>query len=153
MQENPKILLVDDDEDIREILGVILGKNGYQITMVESGAMAIEAVKNEPFNLAIIDLNLPDLTGLEVSKKINEINEDIITIIITGFASLETAVEAMNAGAYSYIVKPFNIDAVVTTAKQAIEKQRLSVENKHLAQELKERNEELAGLYQELKDR
>ena len=132
------ILIVDDDHNTRKTMGKILKAKGFDVEEAGTGAEAIAACKAKFFNIALIDLRLPDVSGFEVLKSVCGINEDTIAIMITGFASLDSSIEAMNKGAFSYITKPVNIDQALIIIEKALEKQRLSLENKRLLKELKE---------------
>ncbi len=151
MAEEKVVLVVEDQDGERRTLCGILEDEGYKAVGVDRGEAAIEETKKRFVNIAIIDIRLPDLSGLDVLKAIREINEDTVGIVTTGYASMETAVEAMNTGAYTYIIKPFNVDAVVATLKRALEQQRLTIENRALLKELKEANKELENTLVELK--
>ncbi|MFA5143722.1 MAG: ATP-binding protein [Candidatus Omnitrophota bacterium] len=140
------ILIIDDDPDARRTLGKILNAKGFEIEEAGTGAEAIRSCGGKFFNLALIDVRLPDTSGLEVLKAVHGINEDTIAIMMTGYASLDSSIEAMNKGAYSYITKPVNMDAVLVVIEKGLEKQRLSMENKRLMQELKAANEKLKEL-------
>jgi signal transduction histidine kinase len=140
------ILVIDDDANSRRTLGKILKIKGYGVEEAGSGNEAISKVKNKFFNIAVVDVRLPDISGLELVKIISDINEDTIVITLTAYASLDTSIEAMNKGAYAYITKPLNMDGALLVIKRALEKQRLSMENKRLLKELKEANEKLKEL-------
>ena len=151
MDEEKVVLVVEDRDGERRTLCGILEDEGYKVIGIDKGEAAIEEAKKRFINIAIIDIKLPDLSGLDVLKAIREINEDTVGIVTTGYASMETAVEAMDAGAYTYIIKPFNVDAVVATLKRALEQQHLSIENRKLLRELKKANKELENTLVELK--
>ena len=119
---------------------------GFEVEEAGTGAEAIASCGAKFLNLALIDVRLPDINGLEVLKAVRALNEDTIAIMMTGYASLDSSIEAMNKGAYSYVVKPLNMDALLAVIEKGLEKQRLSMENKRLMQDLKEANEELKGL-------
>jgi two-component system response regulator PilR (NtrC family) len=102
-----QILLVDDDEALRNLLSNILQRAGYSVKSFENGKEAVEASYEEFFNLALIDIHLPDMKGLELLTKLRKTEPEMIKIMITGQASLDTAIEATNKGADGYVVKPF----------------------------------------------
>ena len=140
------ILIVDDEPNARKTLGNILKAKGYEAEEAGTGSEAVRSCRAKFFNLVLIDVRLPDMSGLEVLKAVHEINEDTIAIMMTAYASLDSSIEAMNKGAYSYITKPMNMDAVLVAIEKGLEKQRLSMENKQLLEELTVANEELKGL-------
>jgi len=132
------ILIVDDDPNARKTLGKILKAKGFDVEEAGAGAEAIAACGAKFFNLVLIDVRLPDTSGLEVLKAMRGINEDTIAIMMTGYASLDSSIAAMNQGAFSYITKPVNMDQALIIIEKALEKQRLSLENKRLLKELQE---------------
>ncbi len=132
MHLKERILLIDDEEFIRSNLKRILKSAGYKVTVVESGTSALDLFKKTEYDLILLDLNLPDIHGLEVLKKIKELNEETLVIIMTGYASVESAVEALKLGAYDYIKKPFKADAIKLIIKLAIETLSLKKEVKQL---------------------
>ena len=122
------VLLVDDDEALRNVLSNILQRAGYSVKSFESGKEAVEASYEEFFNLALIDIHLPDMKGLELLTKLRKTEPKIIKIIITGQASLDTAIEATNKGADGYVVKPFEPKKLLEMIKLKLSKQRQKVE-------------------------
>ena len=145
-------LIIEDDPNARKTLGKILKAKGFEVEEAGTGAEAIRSCGAKFFNLALIDVRLPDTSGIEVLKAVRALNEDTIAIMMTGYASLDSSIEAMNKGAYSYITKPVNMDAALAVIERGLEKQRLSMENKRLLQELKEANEYLRKAYEQLKE-
>jgi len=140
---NGLILIIDDELGMRETLSDILEDEGYEVFATETGKDAIEEVKNRFFNVVFIDINLPDISGLDVLKSIKQIHNDTYSIMLTASATIENSIKALNQGAYAYIVKPFDIKTIKDTIKKAISEQRLVLENKRLLQELKSSNEAL----------
>ena len=122
MVANQLILIVDDDANMRKTLEEILRVNNYQTVGVGSGKEAVRLIGKEIFQAALIDLRLSDLSGLDVLKAIKEKSPETECIILTGFASTETAVQAVNLGAYSYVQKPYDIDQLLLTINRALEK-------------------------------
>jgi two-component system cell cycle response regulator len=119
------ILVVDDEEVIRSLLADALAEIGYNVELASSGEEAVEKIKHASFEILITDLRMPGMNGIEVIKKFKEINSDICIIVITGYPSLESAVEAMRQGAYDYITKPFKLDELRIIVRRAVEKQAL----------------------------
>lgn len=149
MENDINILIVDDEANICESLKDILGEDGYKTASAGTIALAEKELKDKFFNIVIIDLKLPDGSGLELLKKIKQINEETIGIVFTGFASMESAVTAMNEGAFAYIQKPINMDEARILIKKALKMQKLSLDNKLLLNRLKEISvkDPLTGLY------
>lgn len=145
------VLIVDDDRGIQESLSLLVGGFGYEVFSAEMGLDAIEKVKNRFYNVVMIDIKLPDISGFEVLEKIKEINDDIAAIIMTGYGSLDVSIDAINKGAYTYIFKPFKADEVVTTIEKSLEKQKFMMENKQLKHELEEVNKKLSAINKILK--
>jgi two-component system NtrC family response regulator len=127
-----RILIVDDDENIRKVLMTILEDEGYTVESVGTAKSAIEKTKRNFYNLVLIDIRLPDMEGIEILSKIRETVPKMRKIIITGYPTLQNAMEAVNRGADAYIVKPFDMDKVLKTIKEQLEKQE---EEKSYSQE------------------
>jgi PAS domain S-box-containing protein len=113
------------------------------VSAVENGTDAIAEIKDHFFNVVFIDINLPDINGLEVLKSLKQINSDTYSIMLTASATIENSIKALNQGAYAYIVKPFDVKMIKDTIKKAISEQKLVLENKRLLKELKSSNEAL----------
>ena len=131
-----RIIVVDDEPGMREFLEIMLQKDGYSVVTAGDGRQAEEKINSQMFDLAIIDVQMPTMDGLDLLKKINEKAPDTTVIMITAFASHESAIEAMKHGAYDYITKPFKIDEIKLVIKKALEKKRLVTENTRLKREL-----------------
>jgi two-component system, NtrC family, response regulator AtoC len=123
-----KILIVDDEAFICENLERILGEEHYHTLVARNGQIALDALGEELIDLVLLDLNLPDIHGLQVLRKIKELDPDLLVIVITGYASVESAVEALKMGAYDYIKKPFKADVIKLIVKLALEAQSLKRE-------------------------
>ena len=124
MGEPGIILVVDDDETIRRVLAAILEEKGYIVDTAESGKEAIKMSKKNFYNLALIDIRLPDTEGTQLLKALKETTPKMVKIIVTGYPSLKNAIEAVNKGADAYILKPFNIENLLKTVKKHLGKQR-----------------------------
>ena len=124
-----EILIVDDDKTLLSALKTVLDHENH-VTICNDGNKAIELCKNEKFDLIITDLMMPGASGLEVLTESRKMDPDILVVLITGFASLETAVQAIREGAYDYITKPFKLDEIRIIVNNAREKIRLIRENK-----------------------
>ena len=123
MVENARILVVDDDENIRKVLKTILEDEGYTVDEAEDAKKAIEKSRRNVYNLALIDIRLPDMEGIELLTKMKDTVPKMRKIIITGYPTLQNAIEAVNRGADAYILKPFDMDKVLATIKEQLRKQ------------------------------
>jgi len=121
--ETTRILIVDDDENIRKVLVAILEEEGYSVDSVGTARKAIDTSKKKFFNLALIDIRLPDMEGTELLGRINETIPRMRKIIITGYPTLQNAIEAVNKRADAYIMKPFDVEKVLETIKDQLKKQ------------------------------
>lgn len=139
-------LIVDDDPNARKTFGEILKTNGFEVEEAATGSEAVRSCEAKFFNLVLIDVRLPDISGLEVLQAVHALHEESVLIMITSYASLDSSLEAMNKGAFSYFTKPVNIDAALVVITKGLEKQRLSLENKRLLKELAEANKKLEEL-------
>ena len=134
MEEKSNILIVDDDESTCKTLTLIFGKKGYETVTAGTGQEALEKAEKRCFNLTLLDIKLPDIEGIKLIAPLKEINPDMVVIMITGHASIENAVQALNEGASAYIIKPLDIDQVLMMIGEALEKQSL-IEDKREAEE------------------
>jgi PAS domain S-box-containing protein len=136
MDQQAKILIIDDDEKASRTLGLILEQKGYQAVSQPSGAQGVEAACKDFYNIVLLDVRLPDMPPTEVIGPIKAHYPDTVVIMVTAFASTETAVNALNAGASGYIHKPLDMEQVFTTITNALEKQQLVIKNRELSQTL-----------------
>ena len=125
----PRILVVDDERSMRELLAIVLRREGYEVLLAESGRAAVDLLEHEPVDLLISDIKMPDLSGVDVLRAAKKVDQDILGIMITAFASTETAVEAMRLGACDYLSKPFDIDLLKMKVREKIENRQLRQEN------------------------
>ena len=130
------ILVVEDDAGAKTTLCGILEEVGYRVIGLEKGADALKTMKKSSFDVVVVDIKLPDASGLDILEMAKEINPEVAVVITTGYASVETAVDAVNQGAYAYFVKPVNPDEIKNTIANALKQQRLSLENKKLVESL-----------------
>lgn len=135
--QTPHILVVDDELSMRELLEVMLGKEGYQVSCAESGREAISMIEKTDFDLLLCDIRLGDVTGIEVLRASKEHSPDIVVIMISAYASTEAAVEAMNEGAYDFVPKPFDNEELKQTIENALNLKTLEHEKEILDDELK----------------
>lgn len=131
-----RILVVDDEESIREFLEIMLKKEGYEVTVAEDGQKAIDFLAKKSFDMVISDLQMPNVTGIELLRSVRDQYPDLLFMMITAFGTTETAVEAMKLGAYDYITKPFKIDEVRINIANALRSKNLEVENRSLKKEM-----------------
>jgi two-component system response regulator HydG len=131
-----QILVVDDDKTMRDACHQILTRQGFQVEEAPSARQGLGLLERSSFDVILLDLVMPDLDGLETLKKIKSVDNDCEVIIITGYGSIPTAVEAMKAGAFHFLSKPFAPDDLRTVITRALEKRRLNLENLYLRQEL-----------------
>lgn len=136
--ENIDVLVVDDEAVIREGLRRILEKEGYHVETSASGQIALERLQDENYGLVITDLKMPGMSGMEVLKAIKILQPEVPVIIITGFSTVDTAVEAMKNGAFDYIAKPFTPDQITEKVRKALEQRAVLLENIFLKKELGE---------------
>ncbi|HDJ27795.1 MAG TPA: sigma-54-dependent Fis family transcriptional regulator [Proteobacteria bacterium] len=138
---NPRaqLLIVDDEASMCEFLEIILQKNGYQVSSRQSARAAIKDLETGTFDLVISDINMPEMSGLELLQLIKEKSPSTEVIMITAYASTDTAIQAMKRGAYDYIIKPFNNDEILLTIEKALKNSQLQRENRRLQQELEKR--------------
>jgi DNA-binding NtrC family response regulator len=138
MAARANILLVDDDERLCRAAGKVLAAEGYRVASAHSGREALDGLKDESVTLLISDLRLPDLDGIALLKQVRERRPEVEVVMITGHGSIEKAVEAMRLGAYDFIQKPLDSTALLKTVAKALEKQRLSNENRQLRHQLQQ---------------
>jgi two-component system response regulator PilR (NtrC family) len=136
MMPKNKILVVDDEKSMREFLEIMLRRDGYDVEAAESGAMALVKIEKRFFDAIICDVKMPEIDGLGVLKKAKETWPDTAVIMITAYASTETAVEAMKQGALDYITKPFKVEEIRIIIKRALERKCLERQNKLLKKQL-----------------
>jgi len=154
--KKPHILIVEDDAEMRETLSDILSEEGYEVKTTGKGkealALAMEEKEKLPFAICLIDLKLPDIDGIKVLEEIKHINPGVYAIIMTAFASKETAIEALKAGAYSYIEKPVNMEELLHVIKRATESYQLQEEKKRVEEELRKNEEKLKNIFASVTD-
>ena len=146
MDRQISILIIDDDLGACETLSDILEDEGYKVLTLERGLQGIEQIKSRFFNVVLLDIILPDVSGLEVLRAIKKINSEVCVIMITGYAKLENAIEALNNGADAYINKPLNMDEVKLNIKRGVERQIILQEKKRLEQKVRETKEYLENI-------
>ena len=123
MGERARILVVDDDESVRKVLKTILEEEGHVVDTAQNGKEAIKKSNAKFYNLALMDIRLPNMEGTKLLTAMKETTPKMVKIIITGYPSLENAIEAVNKGADAYILKPFNMDKVLKEVREYLKKQ------------------------------
>ena len=122
---SPRILICDDEIGPRESLRMIL-KDKYELLFAEDGQQAVDRLAEEKVDLILIDINMPRLSGIEALQRIKEIDDEVQVLVITGFGSLDTAIQAMKYGAYDYITKPFDMNAILRLVEKGLARRRSS---------------------------
>lgn len=135
-ESSARVLVVDDEKVIREILSEFLTMEGYLVRSVEDGERALSELRIRPYDMVISDLKMPNVGGLELLETIATEELNVLTVIMTGFGTVETAIEAMKKGAYDYILKPFKVEEVVHVVQRGLERQALQAENVRLREAL-----------------
>ncbi|MCL6630638.1 MAG: response regulator, partial [Armatimonadetes bacterium] len=134
---NKHVLIVDDEEGIRLVLVDLFTELGWIADQSSNGTKALDMALSKDYDLVIVDLSLPGIGGLEILRNIKESKPDVPVVMITGYASMKSALQALKLGAYDYLTKPFKLDYVQRIAEHAVERKRLIYENKYLQEELR----------------
>jgi DNA-binding NtrC family response regulator len=141
LTDRPRVLIIDDEESIRDAMSLVLRKEGYRVRSAASGQEGLNLFSIEGFEIAFVDLKLPGTSGLDVLSRIKEADPQTPVIIITGYGTIESAVEAMKRGAFHYLTKPFTPEEVRVITRKALESRRLLLENISLRRELEAKAE------------
>ncbi len=124
MSEQTRILVIDDDENITKVVSAILKDQGYSVDIAGTGTEAIKKTQTNHYDLMLVDIRLPDMEGTEVIIRVRDTTPKIRKIIVTGYPTLQNAVTAVNRGADAYIMKPFDVEKMLATVKEQLEKQK-----------------------------
>jgi signal transduction histidine kinase/DNA-binding response OmpR family regulator len=151
--EPARILVVDDEQTVGEVLLEFLAGEGYQLTLARSGDEAVKMLAVFSPDVILTDINMPGLSGLEMMRFAKEADPEVCVIVLTGHASTATAIDALRQGAYDYVTKPFDLEAVHKIVKSGLQHRRLRVLNNELVEELRRKNEILRHHEQELRER
>ncbi|MGD9123647.1 MAG: sigma-54 dependent transcriptional regulator [Desulfarculaceae bacterium] len=136
-----RILVVDDEQHVRRVLEVMLKRSGYEVHTAEGGQAGLDKFAGEIYDLVILDLRMPDLDGISVLSRIRQAEPDQTVLMITAYASVETALEAMKQGAFDYIGKPFKEEEILLVVEKALERTRMLADNRRLRSEVTDRYE------------
>lgn len=134
-----RILVIDDEKSICDLLAVVFKKEGYEVKTTPSPRQGLELIKEESFDLLISDIKLPELSGMEVLKKVRKMQPELPVIMITAYGTIKEAVEALKIGALDYVIKPFDVEELKILVSKGLERRRLEEENIRLRRELAER--------------
>jgi len=145
-KDSIRILIVDDNKSSRDILEDLFIQQGYDVRVASDGLEAIDCLKEEEIDLVLTDLKMPGADGLQVLRESIQINPDIMVVIITGYASLDSAIESIREGAYDYVKKPFDLQEMLLIAEKASDKIYLTRENRKLTQMLHNTQSEMERL-------
>src|SRR5271157_3098331 len=143
-----QILVIDDDKAMRDACYQILSRQGYQVELAAGARQGLTLLERSSFDAILLDLVMPDLDGLETLKKIKALDSEVEVIIITGYGTIQSAVETIKAGAFHFLSKPFVPDDLRNLVNRALEKRRLDLENLYLRQELKSKDDKSVLVYE-----
>lgn len=149
MHQTGPILIVDDEQFFQDLLSGILREQGYEVHVAGSGEEALRVCENGRYKVVVMDLVLPDILGTKVLIRMREKDPDIAVVMVTAYASMESAIEALKAGAYDYIKKPIVREDLIHSVNRAIERQHLSIQNQELNRQLEARLEEMKSMSRE----
>lgn len=150
---NGNLLVVDDEESVAVTMGAILEMDGYQVAVSTTGADAIEKLHQFDFDLVLTDLRLDDADGLSIVSEVCRVQPETVSIILTGYASLESAIKALREGAYDYLIKPCDVDELRAVVARGIERRQLGVQLKLRLAELEQANGTIQRMNRELQTR
>lgn len=138
-----RILVVDDELFVRELLLEFLSAQGYDVSLADSGEKAVELMQTQPADLVLVDLKMPGINGIEALRQIKKIAPDILAIIMTGYPTIESSIEALRHGAYDYVIKPFKLDDLKSSIERALREHTLKVETSQLKDRIEQLETEL----------
>jgi len=137
LRKSAVILVIDDEESMRDSCSQILTKDGFRAEVAENGSVGLEKIKELKPDLTLVDLKMPGISGMEVLEKTREIDPNIISVVITGYATVDSAVEAMKKGAYDFLPKPFTPEELRLIIRRGLERRKLILETESLRREKK----------------
>lgn len=138
-----RILVVDDELFVRELLLEFLSAQGYDVSLADSGEKAVELMQTQPADLVLVDLKMPGINGIEALRQIKKIAPDVRAIIMTGYPTIESSIEALRHGAYDYVIKPFKLDDLKSSIERALREHTLKVETSQLKDRIEQLEAEL----------
>jgi len=138
-----RILVVDDELFVRELLLEFLSAQGYEVSLADSGEKAVELMQTQPADLVLVDLKMPGINGIEALRQIKKIAPDVRAIIMTGYPTIESSIEALRHGAYDYVIKPFKLDDLKSSIERALREHTLKVETSQLKDRIEQLETEL----------
>ncbi|MEK7379801.1 MAG: response regulator, partial [Gemmatimonadota bacterium] len=139
MSQQPSVLVVDDESSILDTLRILLRKEGYEVTTAQGGKAGLEQIRSGNHDIVLTDVRMPQVTGLDILLAAKEQDQMTPVILMTAQASLQTAVAAVNQGAFYYVQKPFSNDELLAILRRACEYRSIRVENKQLKQDIRRR--------------
>jgi len=134
-----KVLIVDDQQSILDVLSIMLKREGYEVLTALSGEEALDIVRNDAIDLAIADLKMIPMDGITVLEGIKEIDPEIVVVMMTAYASIETAIDAMKKGAFEYVIKPFKMDELRLLVQRGLDQRSIVRENRNLKQQIQQK--------------
>ena len=146
MRRHSSVLVIDDEEVMREILESLLTADGHRVTTAGSGEEGLALARSSSFDAAVVDVMLPGIDGIETLKELKKLDDELPVVLVTAFASVETAIAAMKRGAFDYITKPFKNDEVLVVVRNAVERRQLIAENTALRQSLHAQAQRFSGI-------
>ena len=152
MTEKDCILVVDDDEGTRKSLALLLKRKGFETEQAETGKEALAIAEGRAINLTLLDIKLPDIEGIQLLAPLKKTNPDMSVIMITGFASVENAVQSLTAGASGYITKPIDLDGMLAMIKTTFDQQHLVTEVRQAEEAIRESEEKFRGIFNNVND-
>jgi len=138
-----KILVVDDELFVRELLLEFLSTEGYEVSLADSGEKAVELTQIQPADLVLVDLKMPGIDGVETLKQMKKIAPDTLAIIMTGYPTIESSIEALRQGAYDYVVKPFKLNDLKSSIEKALREHKLKIQISQLKDRIAQLEAEL----------
>ncbi len=139
--EKTKIMVVDDEESMCNFMQIMLEKEGYKTTVSQDSKIALERIKKENYDLVVADLMMPEMSGLELLSRAKSVDPDLSFIVMTAFASVDTAIEALKNGAFDYVTKPFKVEEIKIAIQKCLEQKKITHENIRLKRELKKKSD------------
>jgi DNA-binding NtrC family response regulator len=138
-----RILVVDDELFVRELLLEFLSTQGYEVSLADSGEKALELIHAQPADIVLVDLKMPGMDGIETLKQIKKMAPDALAIVMTGYPTIESSIQALRQGACDYVVKPFKLNELNSSIEKALEEHKLHVEISQLKERIAQLETEL----------